>query len=92
MRVNLETPTQQCPSIPTIILLPHTYSTMLITTKKIYFSRLLLPHTKSIVFITTRELKNLFPNILGSVLPPHICYLSILPRSFSLLSGFLQLS
>jgi hypothetical protein len=60
MRENLETPPQQCPSIPTVILLPHTYSTVLITTRKIHFSRLLLPHTQSVVFITARELKNLF--------------------------------
>jgi hypothetical protein len=43
-------------------------------------------------FITARELKIFFPSILGSVLPPHICYLSILPRSFSLPWEFSQLS
>jgi hypothetical protein len=61
MRVNLETPPQQCPSIPTAILLPHTYSIVLITARQFYFSRLLLPHTQSAVFITTRELRNPFP-------------------------------
>jgi hypothetical protein len=43
-------------------------------------------------FITTRELKIFFPSILGSILPPQICYLSILPRSFSLPWEFSQLS
>jgi hypothetical protein len=61
MRVNLETPPQQCPSIPTVLLLPHTYSTMFITTRQFRFSRLLFPHTQSTVFITTRELRNPFP-------------------------------
>jgi hypothetical protein len=83
MRENLETPPHQCPSIPTVILLPHTYSTMLIIVRKICFSRLLLPHTQFVVFITARELKkNLFPSILGSVLPPRICYLSIFAHVF----------
>jgi hypothetical protein len=92
MRVNLETPPQQCPSIPTVILLPHTYSTVLITTRQFCFSRLLLPHTQSAVFITARELKNPFPAYLAaSCLLAYAIY-QFCPGLFSLLWGFSQLS
>ena len=36
-RENLEIPPQLCPSIPTVIFLPHTYSTVLITARQFYF-------------------------------------------------------
>jgi hypothetical protein len=93
MRANLETPPQQCPSIPKVILLPHTYSTVLITARQLCFNRLLLPHTQFAVFIIARELKNLFPTYLAaSCLLAYVIYQIFLPRSFSLLWGFSQLS
>jgi len=66
MRVNLETPPQQCPSIPTVLLLHHTYSTLFLTTRQLCFSRILLPHTQSAMFITTRVLGNPFPAYLAA--------------------------
>jgi hypothetical protein len=89
MRENLEIPPWQCPSIPTAILLPHTYSTILITARQFGFNKLLLPHTQSVVFIIAREFRNPFPRIIGSILPPGICYLSIsLPGSFPSFGDF----
>jgi hypothetical protein len=78
MRANLETPPQQCPSIPTVLLLPHTYSTMFITTRQFYFSRLLLPHTQPAVFITARELRNPFLHSWQCPASSHMLYIHFL--------------
>jgi hypothetical protein len=92
MRANLETPPQQCPSIPTVLLLPHTYSTVFITARKFYFSKLRLPHTQSVVFITTRELMNPFPAYLvASCLLAYAIY-PFLPRSFPSFGDFRRFS
>ena len=42
--------------------------------------------------ISRFQMPNTNTHQLGIILPPHICYLSILPRSFSLPWGFSQLS
>jgi hypothetical protein len=89
MRANLETPPQLCPSIPTVILLPHTYSTMLITARQFVSTKLLLPHTQSAVFITTREFRNPFPAYLAaSCLLAYAIYPFFLPRSFPSFGDF----
>jgi hypothetical protein len=88
MTVNLETPPQHYPPIPIVILLPHTYSEVLITTRKIHFNGLLLPHTQSTLFIISRRAQNLSPTYLAvSYLLAYAIY-QFLPRSFSLLWGF----
>jgi hypothetical protein len=92
MMANLETPPQYCPPIPTVILLPHTYSAVLITARKIHFNKILLPHTQSAVFIIARRAQNVSPAYLAvSCLLAYAIY-QFLPGSFSLLWGFSQLS
>ena len=91
MRANLETPPQQCPSIPTVILLPHTYSTVLITARKFGFHKTPLASHSIYSAHNSKRIQKSFPGILGSVLPPHICNLSIFAQVFSLLWGFSQL-
>jgi hypothetical protein len=92
MMANLETPPQLCPSIPIVILLPHTYSTMLIIGRQFCFNKLLLPHTQFTMFIITRELRNPFPAYLAaSCLLAYAIY-PFFPRSFPSFGDFRSFS
>jgi hypothetical protein len=92
MRVNLEKLLlDNVLQIPIVILLPHTYSTMLITARQFGFHKTPLASHSICSAHNNKSVQKSFPGILGSVLPPHICNLSIFSQVFSLLWGFSQL-
>jgi len=92
MRVNLEKLLlDNVLQIPIVILLPHTYSTVLITTRQFGVHTTPLASHSICSAHNNKRVENSFPGILCNVLSPHICNLSIFAQVFSLLWGFSQL-